>query len=152
MPQSKENPDAQPISSSIVMETPAFLQPLETAIIRFFHGTIHEPHRNTLLLWTHPANGPLVPRNARCSWFGTEKSVFAFPKLDFFRGSDIDDFGNGTYAKMLVAMRRLCDPIRGLACCVSPASLHSHGSWMECVLGAAYTLRMESKNLGQRGA
>ncbi len=53
---------------------------------------------------------------------------------------------------MLIAMREICNPGRGLACCISPASLHSHGSWMECLLGAAYTLRVESKNLETRGA
>ncbi len=134
------------------METPAFLQPLEAAIIRFFHGTIKDPHHNTLISWGGYPEGPLFPKRKSCSWFGTEKSVQAFSKIDFLRGSDIDDFGNGTYAKMLIAMRQVCNPIRGLASCISPASLHSHGSWMECLLGAAFALRMESRNLQHAGA
>ncbi len=105
-----------------------------------------------VMTWENPGSGGWFPYNPATSWTGTEWSVHAFSKIDFFRGTADEDFTNGVYAKMLCVMRDLCDPTRQRASTLCPLSEHTQGSYIERWLGASYTAKWGGQNLIEKGA
>ncbi|CAE8721383.1 unnamed protein product [Polarella glacialis] len=84
----------------------------------------------TTLTWHAHGTGDGLPYKPDATWDGSNWHVAQMSKIDFYRGTPNDDWGNSPYAPLLLAMPRV---VAGTASSVI-VSANAFGTWIEAII------------------
>ena len=94
-------------------------------------------------IWNTKGSGGTLPNKTTVAWEGCYWSVAQMARIDFFRGTASDDWGNAAYASLLQALPGV---VKGIASSVV-VSVHAYGTWIETMVGVAYAVATKGASL-----